>query len=72
MFTLPLPLLGFPDGLVVKNLPANARDIEEVGFIPGLRRSPGEGYDNSVQYSYLENPMDRAAWRVTVHGVTKS
>ena len=72
MFTLPLPLLGFPDGLVVKNLPANAGDIEEVGFIPGLGRSPGEGYGNSVQYSYLENPMDRAAWRVTVHGVAMS
>ena len=41
------------------------------GLIPGLKRSPGEGNGNPVQYSYLENPMDRGAWRATVHGVTK-
>ena len=68
MFTFPLPLLGFPDGLAVKNLPAKAGDIEEASFIPGLGRSPGEGYGNSVQYSYLENPMDRGAWRVSPWG----
>ena len=53
---------------MVKNLPANAG---YVGWIPGLGRSPGEGNGNPLQYS-LENPMDRGAWRATVHGVTKS
>ena len=42
--------------LVVKNLPANAVDLRDAGSIPGLGRSPGEGYDNPLQYSYLENP----------------
>ena len=72
MFTFPLPLLGFPDGLVVKNLPAKAGDIEEASFIPVLGRSPGEGYGNSVQYSYLENPMDRRVWQAIVHGEAES
>ena len=45
--------------LVVKNLPANAGDIRHVGLIPGLGRSPGEGHGNPLQYSCLENPMDR-------------
>ena len=53
----------------VKNLPANAGDL---GLIPGLGRSPGEGNGNPLQYSFLENPMDRGAWQVTVHGVTES
>ena len=44
----------------------------EVGVIPGLRRSPGGGHDNPLQYSGLENAMDRGAWRATVHGVTES
>ena len=48
--------------LVVKNLPANAGDVRDVGSIPGLGRSPGGGNDNSFQYSSLENPMDRGAW----------
>ena len=52
----------FPDGSVVKNLPANAGDAEDLGLIPGLRRSPGGGNGNSLQYSCLENPMDRGAW----------
>ena len=56
--------------LVVKNLPANTEDIRDTGLIPGLGRSPGEGNANSVQYSCLENPMDRVWW-ATVHGVTK-
>ena len=47
-------------------------DIRDVGSIPGLGRSPEEGNDNPLQYSCLENPMDRGAWRATVHGVTKS
>ena len=59
----------FPGGSVVKNLPATAEDI---GLIPGLGRSPGEGNDNPLQYSCLEDPMDRGAWRATVHRVTKS
>ena len=56
---------------VVKNLPANARDAGDSGRIPGLRRSPGEGNGNPFQYSRLGNPMDRGAWRATVHGVAK-
>ena len=51
---------------------ANAGDLRDVGSIPGSERSPGEGNGNLLQYSYLENPMDRGAWQVTVHWVTKS
>ena len=47
--------------LVVKNQPANAGDVRDTGLIPGLGRSPGEGYSNLLQYSCLENPMDREA-----------
>ena len=61
-------LVGFPDGLVVKNLPANSGDM---GSIPGLGRSPGGGNGNTLQYSYLGNPMDRGGWWATVHGVTR-
>ena len=61
--------LGFPGGLVVKNPPINAGGL---GLIPGLGRSPGEGNGYWLQYSCLENPMDRGAWQATVHGVTKS
>ena len=50
---------------MVQNLPANARDA---GLISGMRRSPGEGNGNSLQYSCLENPMNRGAWQATVHG----
>ena len=60
---------GFPGGSVVKNPPAKARDV---GVLPGLGRSPGEGNGNPLQYSCLENPMDRGTWWATVHGVTKS
>ena len=48
--------------LVVKNSLANAGDIRDMGLIPGLGRCPGEGNGNPVQYSFLENPMDREAW----------
>ena len=48
--------------LVVKNLPANTGDTREVGLIPGLGRSPGGGHGNLLQYSCLEDPMDRGAW----------
>ena len=54
--------------LVVKNLPANAGDIRDSGSIPGSGRFPGEGHGNPLQYSCLENPMDRGAWWATVHG----
>ena len=57
---------------VVKNLPANAGDLGDVGWIPGLGRSPGGRNGNPFQYSCLENPMDWGAWWATVHGVTKS
>ena len=56
----------------VKNLPANAGDARDVGSIPGLGRSPGEGIGNPLQYSCLDNPMDKGAWQATVHGVAKS
>ena len=59
----------FPDGVVVKNPPANAGDAD---LIPGWGRSFGEGNGNPLQYSCLENPMDRGAWWATVNGVTKS
>ena len=51
---------GFPDSRVVKNLPANAGDTREAGSIPGSGRSPGVGNGNLLQYSCLENPMDRS------------
>ena len=54
---------------MVKDLPANAGDL---GLIPGLGRSPGEGNGDPLQYSCLENPMDRGAQQATVHGVKKS
>ena len=57
--------------LVVKNLPANAGDIRYPGLIPGSRKSPGGGHGNPLQYSCLDNPMDRAACQDTVHTVTK-
>ena len=58
--------------LVVKNPPANAGDVRDVGSIPGSGRSPGGGHGNPLQYSGLENPMDRGAWQATVHWVVKS
>jgi len=54
---------------VVKNPPANARDTGDADSVPRLGRSPGEGNGNPVQYSCLENPMDRGAWWAIVHGV---
>ena len=58
--------------LVVKNPPANARDVRDAGSIPGWGRSPRGGNANPLQYSCLENPMDSGAWRATVHGVARS
>ena len=58
--------------LVVKNSPANARDIRDTGLIPGSGRSPGGGHGSPLQYSSLENPMDREAWQATVHRAAQS
>ena len=58
--------------LVVKNLPASAGDGRDAGSIPGLGRYPERGHSNPLQDSYLENPMNRGAWRATVHRVAKS
>ena len=58
--------------LVVKNLPANAGDVRDVGSIPGLGRSPGVGSGNPLQYSCLESPVERGAWWATVHGIAKN
>ena len=58
--------------MVVENLSANAGDERDMDSVPGSGGSPGEGYGNSLQYSWLENPMDRGAWRATVHGVSKN
>ena len=57
---------------MVKNPPANAGDKKDMGSTPGSGRSLGERHGNPLQYSCLENPMDRGAWWATVHGVTKS
>ena len=57
--------------LLVKNLPASAGDTRHVGSIPGSGRSPGGGHGNPLQYSCLENPMGRGAWRATVHWVAQ-
>ena len=57
---------------VVRNLPANARDVRDAGSIPGLRRSPGGGHANPLQYSCLQKPMDRGAWWARDHRVAKS
>ena len=56
--------------LVVKNLPANAGDVRDMGSIPGWRRSPGGGRGSALQYSCLENTMDRGTWQSAAHGVT--
>ena len=58
--------------LVVKNPPASVGDIRDVGSIPGSERSPGDGNGNPLQYSCLENPLDRRAWQDPVYKVTKS
>ena len=61
--------VGFPGDSGVKNMSANAEDM---GSIPGSGRSPGGGNDNPLQYSCLENPMDRGTWWATAHRVTKN
>ena len=67
-----MPVLGASQvALVVKNLPASAGEIRDVSSIPGSRRSPGGGDGNLLQYSCLENPMDRGDWQVTAHKVAE-
>ena len=61
--------MAIPGGSDGKESACNAGDL---GSVPGSGRSPGEGHGNPLQYSCLENPMDRGAWRATVHGVTMS
>ena len=61
--------LSFPGGSVSKESACNAGDP---GSIPGSGRSPGEGNDNPLRYSCLENPMDRRVWRIPVHGIIKN
>ena len=58
--------------LVVKNLPAKAGDLRDMGLIPGSRRSPGGEHGKPLQYSCLENPMERGAWWAIVHRVEES
>ena len=73
--TTPLPINSKVPSYVVKNPPANAgdaRNTRHIGLTPGLGRSPGEGHGNPLQYSCLENSMDRGAWQAIVHRVTKS
>ena len=67
-----LYLVSFPGGAVVNNPSASAGDAREVGSILGSGRSPGEGNGNPLQYSCLENPLDRGAWQDRVHGVAKA
>ena len=62
---------GFQGAAVLKNLPANARDGRDASSIPGWGRSPGIGNSNPLQYSCLENSMDRGTWWATVHGISK-
>ena len=66
------PSLIFLMALMVKNPPAYAGDVRDMASISRSERSPGGGYGNPFQYSWLENPMDRGAWQATVHRVTKS
>ena len=62
----------FAWSLVVKSLPARVGDVRDMGLIPRLGRSPGKGHGNPLQYSCLENPMDRGAWWATVRRTAKS
>ena len=63
---------GSPGGTVVKSLPANAEDTRDMSSVPGSGRSLGRGHGYLLQYSCLENPMDRGTWQATVHRVTQN
>ena len=63
---------GFPGSSAGKEFPCNSGDLEDLGSIPGLERSPGEENGYPLQYSGLENSMDRGAWQVIVHGIANS
>ena len=63
---------GFPGGIVVKNLPANAGDARDVGSVPALERSPGVRNGNPLQNSYQDKYTDTGAWQATVHEVAKT
>ena len=63
--------MGFPGGISSKE-PANAGYMRDASSIPGSGRSSGGGHDNPLQYSCLDNPTDRGAWKATVYGATKS
>ena len=65
-------ILDFPGSSVVKDLPANVGGVKDSSLIPELVRSPREGNGNPLQYSCLENSMDRGAWQATVHEVAKN
>ena len=65
-------VLGFPGGTSGEDLLANARDIRDMGSVPGSGRCPGGGHGNPLQYSCLENSTDRGAWWATVYRVAKS
>ena len=69
MYVCSFKSLGFPGDSVVKELSTNAGAVGDTGSVPGTGRSPGGG--NPLQYSCLENSMDRGPWQATVHGVTK-
>ena len=64
--------MGFPYGVVAKNPPANSGDAGDVGLILGSERSPGVGHGSPLQYSCLENPMNRGVWHTTVHEVAQN
>ena len=64
-------LYGLPAGASGKEPPAHAGDIRDTGSIPGLERSPRVGDGSLLQYSCLENPVDKEAWRPTVHGLQR-
>ena len=61
-------VMGFPGGTSSKESPLPIQEMQDLGLIPELGRSPGGGHGNLLLYSGLENPMNRAAWRATVHG----
>ena len=72
VFTADTVFVGFPDGISGKQPTCQCRRLKRPGFDSWVGRSPGGGHSNQLQYSCLENPMDRGAWQVTVHRVPKS